>query len=76
MEKYVVTYVETSDTCDGKARVAGVFDSKEKAREVVRENMQWYCTNNDDIEVFWDRMSAWNSDGSRGCEWNISPVTI
>ena len=78
MKKYIATYVETSETCDGKARVMGVYDSKETAREEVREDMGHYLDTNEDeaFEVYWDKMSVWSEDGGRGCEWNIEEVTI
>lgn len=78
MKKYVVTYVDTAETCDGKARVMGIYDSMETAREKVREDMGHYLDSNDGkgFEAYWDKMSVWNGDGTCGCEWNIEEVTI
>ena len=78
MGKYIATYVETSDTCDGKARVLGVYNSAEMACEEVRADMERYIKFNDheNFEVYWDKMIAWNEAGTVGCEWNIEKVTI
>ena len=78
MNKFIVTYVDTAETCDGKARVMGVYDSMSTAREKVRDDMENYLKLNDDevFEVYWDKMSVWNNDGRRGCEWNIEEVTV
>lgn len=82
MKKHIVTIVDYGETCDGKARVLRVCDTKDEAVSFVREDMDdWYKHNNDDVttpplEIDCDRMSVRSVCGDRGCEWNIEEVEI
>ena len=75
---WIATYVDYSDTCDGKARVLDVCKSKEEAEAVVRDDIKHWADERAGmpIVVDFDKMSAkynWETlDSTDGCEWNIS----
>lgn len=79
MKKYVVTIVDYGETCDGKARVLGVKNTKVEAFGLVNEDMSaWYDENKEEgIEIDYDKMSAhFDYDSDKGCEWNVEEVEI
>lgn len=82
IKRYIVTAVDTGDTCDGKARVIGTFKTREEAKNYVTEAIKEWTDEraSDAVEVDFDRKSAhyiddkWDTD--TGCEWNIEEVEI
>ena len=83
MKRWIVTVVnyESECNCNGKARVLGVFKTREEAKNYVDEDIrEWVDSNTGDIcgcECDFDEMSAWyDYDGSQRCEWNIEEVEI
>ena len=79
MKKFIVTAVESGDTCDGKARVLVVCSTREEAEAFVQNDIETWADEREgeDIEVDFDKMSAnyaYNNDN--GCEWNIEEVDI
>jgi len=81
-KKFVVTAVDYGDTCDGKARVIGVFDECEKAVEFVKSDIAGYVDNGTiDGECTYDEidyegMSVFTDNHENGCEWNIEEVAV
>lgn len=74
MKKYIVTVVDHGETCDGKARVLEVCNTKDEALAFVRADIEQWADERagEGIEVDFDRMSAhYDYDSSCGCEWNI-----
>ena len=78
MKRYIITAVDTSDTCDGKARVLKSCVTYAEAKDFVRHDMETYLTTNSNLDIItdWNRMSAWTKDGTIGCEWNIEELDI
>lgn len=78
-KKFVVTVVDTGDSCDGKARTLKVCNTKEEAKAYVIEDMdQWISNHKDEgIEYDYDKMSAYfDYNTNSGCEWNIEEVEM
>ena len=78
MKKFIVTAVDSGDTCDGKARVLGVCNTREEAKAVVQNDIETWADEREgeDIEVDFDKMSAYHNCNYDGCEWNIEEVDI
>ena len=79
MKKFIVTAVDSGETCDGKARVLEVCSTREEAKAFVQNDIEAWADEREgeDIEVDFDKMSAhyaYNNDN--GCEWNIEEVDI
>ena len=78
-KKFVVTVVDTGDSCDGKARTLKVCNTHEEAKAYVIEDMdQWISDHKDEgIEYDYAKMSAYfDYDTNSGCEWNIEEVEM
>ncbi len=75
---YVVTVVESGETCDGHARVLGAFKSEEEAKSFVRNDMEEVCDNhaNTGIRVDFDQMEIVNEDDDTVCCWSIDSVEV
>ena len=75
---WIATYVDHSDTCDGKAGVLGTYLTKEEAQAEVRADIEKWADDRAGmpIVVDFDKMSAkydWKTlDNTDGCEWNIT----
>ena len=82
MKLWIATYVDISDTCDGKARVLDICKTKEKAAAVVRADIERWADERAGmpIVVDFDKMSAkynWETlDDTDGCEWNIEEFEL
>ena len=74
MNKYIVTAVDHGETCDGKARILDVCDTKDEALAFVRDDIEHWADERagEGIEVDFDKMSTrYTDDTDNGCEWNI-----
>lgn len=76
---WIVTAVDHSETCDGKARVLEVCKSKEEAEAFVRNDIEAWIDDraSEGVEADFDKKAAWydyNTDD--GCEWNIEERLI
>lgn len=78
MKKFIVTVVDSSDTCDGKAHVLDVCSTKDEAVSLVRNDIERWCDDraDGDYAVDFDSMSVWVSGSDDGCEWNIEEVEV
>lgn len=81
MKRWIVTVVDTGDTCDGKARVLAVCKTDEEARAFVRNDMEERVDDETDDEgnctyevVDFDKMSLSTHNGSSRCEWNVEEI--
>ncbi len=74
--KYIITYVDHGETCDGKARILDICDTKDEAIQVIREDIQEWADQRagQNIEVDFDKMSAKHKEYDNGCEWQYHPV--
>jgi hypothetical protein len=78
MKTYIITAVDSGDTCDGKARVLKACATYEAAREFVKQDIKQYITNANGypLKVDWEKLSACAEDNTFGCEWNIEELDI
>ena len=71
--RWVVTYVDRGDTCDGKARIRGIYDSRDEAVSELVKDMDAYASKNPGASVNKADWSADLGDGA-GCDWNVEGV--
>ena len=81
MKRWIVTAVDhdIDGNCDGKARVLGVFKTREEAKNYVNEDIKEWIDQRADVgcKCNFDKMAAWyNYDSAQRCEWNIEEVEI
>ena len=71
---WIATYVDHSDTCNGKAGVLGTCLTKEEAQAEVRADIEKWCDDHagEDYAVDFDCMRTYFSEIGDGCEWNIT----
>ena len=70
-KKYIVIYTDYGDSCDGYARVLGTYESKEKAKYKMDNDIKFYqrkndcpvTTNRGDVVMLGDEQS--------GCLWQL-----
>lgn len=68
MKVYVVTYIDSGDTADGKSRCGGVFKTKKEAKDYVKDDIHSYSEMG--YEVDYGHMSVPDAQ----CEWNIEEI--
>ena len=75
---WIAMYVESVETCDGKARVLKACATKEEAQNEVRADIEKWADDRagENVEVDFDKMSASYQDRDEGCEWCIEEVEI
>lgn len=75
---WIATYVDHSETCDGKARILKACATKEEAQNEVRADIEKWADDRagENIEIDFDKMSASYRDRDEGCEWNIEEVEV
>lgn len=75
---WIAMYVESGETCDGKARVLKVCATKEEAQNEVRADIEKWADDRagENVEVDFDKMSASYQDRDEGCEWCIEEIEI
>ena len=80
MIKYVVIYTDFGDTCDGLARVSGVFNSQDEAYKEMRADVELYLQenhNNPDIKVTEESDDyILVGDDQDGCQWQILKLEV
>ena len=75
---WIAMYVESGETCDGKARVLKACATKEEAQNEVQADIEDWADDRagENVEVDFDKMSASYQDRDEGCEWCIEEVEI
>lgn len=75
MKIYTVIYTNFGDTCDGLARVSGIFNTQEEAYAEMRASAECYLQaqhNNPDMEVTEENDTyILVGDYHDGCQWQI-----
>jgi hypothetical protein len=75
MNKYLVTYTDQGDTCDGLARTLGSFDNKEDAIKEMQSDVAYYLNVNDMYQITeCDENHTLAGDEDGGCLWQILEV--
>lgn len=78
-KKWIVTAVDTSETCDGKARVLKACNSPEEALSYAKADMEeWIARNKEEgIEYDFTCLSATlDYNTGNGCQWNVEEVEV
>ena len=75
---WIAMYVESGETCDGKARVLKACATKEEAQNEVRADIEDWADDHagENVEVDFDKMSVSYQDRDEGCKWCIEEVEI
>ena len=75
---WIAMYVESGETCDGKARVLKACATKGEAQNEVRADIEKWADDRagENVEVDFDKMSASYQDRDEGCEWCIEEIEI
>lgn len=80
MNKYIVIYTDFGDTCDGLARVSGVFNTRDYAYKDMRADVELYLKenhNNPNAEVTEENDNyILVGDEQDGCQWQILEIEI
>lgn len=79
MTKYVLIYTDFGDTCDGLARVNGVYDTLEKAQKAMDNDVNNYMSENnleDEALTESDYTHTLVGDELNGCQWQILELEI
>ena len=76
--RWIVTAVDTGESCDGKARVLKCFKTEKAARNYIRRDMEGYVADAEgmDLETDYGRMSSRTKDCNYGCEWNCERIQV
>ena len=74
MNKYVVIYTDYGDTCDGLARVSGVFNTFSEAQEAMNKDVEQYKTTCQYPEEASDDNYVVLGDIYGGCQWQILEI--
>ena len=78
-KKWIVTAVDTSETCDGKARVLKACNSPEEALSYAKADMEeWIARYKEEgIEYDFTCLSAtFDYNSGNGCQWNVEEVEV
>ena len=80
MRKFILIYTDFGDTCDGLARVSGVFNSQDEAYAEMRADVELYLQenhNNPNAEVTEENDKyILVGDDQDGCQWQILEVEV
>ena len=76
--KYIVIYTDFGDTCDGLARVSGVFNTQADAVDEMKKDVEYYLDQNPDLTVTDQQVPNWFlvGDEDNGCQWQILEVEV
>lgn len=74
--KYVVIYTDYGDTCDGLARVSGVFDTFREAQEDMNKDVEQYKVDCQYPEEASDDNYVVLGDTFGGCQWQILELEV
>ena len=76
MTKHVLIYTEYGDTCDGLARVFGVYNTVEEAETNMKDDVQGYLIDNPNLKITEEDISyILVGDEDYGCQWQILEIT-
>lgn len=78
MTKYILIYTDFGDTCDGLARVSGIFDTREQAAEKMKKDVAWYLDENKTLDITDQQIPSWIlvGDNQNGCQWQILELGV
>ncbi len=78
MTKYVLIYTDFGDTCDGLARVSGIFNTQIDAVNEMKLDVNHYLNHNPNLAVTDQQVPNWLLVGNEdnGCQWQILEITV
>lgn len=72
---YLVIYTDHGDSCDGLARVLGVYETEEKAKHEMDSDVKYYQrTNHHPMSTEYRAVMV--GDQLHGCQWQILEVEM
>jgi hypothetical protein len=74
MPKYIVSCVDYGDTCDGHARILGMFKDYSKALAFVKGDMKSVHEENG-YPINYQKLEVMNDDGTDGSVWSIHDIS-
>lgn len=80
-KKFMVIYIDYGDTCDGFARVLGIFNTRDEAKADMDKDIETWCQENDmdrdeDVRVDYPDRVVMGDECRFGCQWQILEVDI
>lgn len=80
-KKFIVIYTDLGNTCDGFARVLGVFNTRNEAKTAMDKDIKVWCqSNNINREegacVDYEGKVVIGDEGRFGCQWQILEVEM
>ena len=74
---WIVTAVDSGETCDGKARALAACKTQEEAFAFARADIEKWADDRagENIEVDFDKLSASYPGTNFGCEWNVEELS-
>lgn len=80
-KKFVVIYTDFGDTCDGSARISGVFNTMEEAQADMDNDIKTWCQENnlyrgEDARVDCPDKVVIGDEWRFGCQWQILEVEM
>ena len=76
---FVVIYCDYGESCDGKPRLHGIYNTKDDAVKEVLRDMDTYIeslSEDDEYEEDRDQFSVTLTDGPMSCEWAIEEYDL
>lgn len=73
VRRWVVTCVDRGETCDGKARVHGVYGSRDEAVAELMKDVEQYARRHPGSSINYADWSVDLGDGA-GCDWNVEDI--
>lgn len=78
--KYILIYTDFGDTCDGLARIEGIYNSQDEAYEEMHADVELYLQenhNNPNAEVTEENDKyILVGDNQDGCQWQILETEV
>lgn len=79
--KFVVIYTDFGNSCDGFARISGIFNTMEEARTDMENDIKFWCQENDmdrdeDARVDSPDKVIIGDECRFGCRWQILEVEM
>jgi hypothetical protein len=77
MTVFAVSCIDIGDSCDGKPRVLKIFQTRQRAKNYVKKDMDNVKSSSHYDIVNYDKMYLYENDSfQHGCEWNIEEIAL
>ena len=80
-KKFIVIYTDFGDTCDGFARISGIFNTMDEAQANMDNDIKYYCQENnmnrdEDVRADYSDRVVIGDEWQFGCQWQILEVEM